>query len=189
MREFSPADIVAWCDGDWAGLYALTGEKRSRTGILVTCDGMAVAWKSSFQQCKGTMAKIGTDTKDMDQISTSSGESEVHAASDAAKLAQHLKYVCEEIDAPVPQLIPIHIDAGAAIGFITNTCSIGRMKHIDLRESWVEQLRRKGVIKWIKVPGTTNRADTFTKILHGSEFQKGTKGLMEPLPNQGGMLE
>ena len=87
------------------------------------------------------------------------------------------------------ELIPIHIDAGAAIGFITNTCSIGRMKHIDLRESWVEQLRKKGVIKWIKVPGTANRADTFTKILQGAEFEKGTADLMVPLPTQGGMLE
>ena len=77
----------------------------------------------------------------------------------------------------------------AAIGFITNTCSIGRMKHIDLRESWVEQLRRKGCIKWIKVPGTANRADTFTKILQGAEFEKGNAELMAPLPNQGGMLQ
>ena len=82
-----------------------------------------------------------------------------------------------------------NIDAGAAIGFITNTCSIGRMKHIDLRESWVEQLRRKDCLEWIKVPGPENRADTFTKILNGTEFQKGTAGLMVPLPNQGGMLQ
>ena len=101
----------------------------------------------------------------------------------------HTKYILEEIDAPVPDLIPIHIHAGAAIGFITNTCSIGRMKHIDLRESWVEQLRKKGVIKWIKVPGTANRADTFTKILQGAEFERGTADLMVPLPTQGGMLE
>ena len=104
-------------------------------------------------------------------------------------MALHAKYILQEIDAPTPELIPIHIDAGAAIGFITNTCSIGRMKHIDLRESWVEQLRKKGVIKWIKVPGTANRADTFTKILQGAEFEKGTADLMVPLPTQGGMLE
>ena len=108
---------------------------------------------------------------------------------DVPKMALHAKYILQEIDTPTPERIPIHIDAGAAIGFITNTCSIGRMKHIDLRESWVEQLRKKGVIKWIKVPGTANRADTFTKVLQGAEFEKGTADLMVPLPTQGGMLE
>ena len=64
------------------------------------------------------------------------------------------------------------------------------MKHIDLiRDSWVEQLRRKDFLKWTKVPGTKNKADTFTKILMGAEFAKGTKGFMVPLPSQGGMLE
>ena len=88
----------------------------------------------------------------------------------------------------MPKKIPVKIDAGAAIGFITNTCSIGRMKHIDLRESWVEQLRSKGNFEWVKVPGTSNKADAFTKILTGIEFARGTEGLMQPLPNQGGML-
>ena len=188
-RKGNNEGLVVWCDGDWAGLYTLTGEKRSRSGILITYDGMPVAWKSAFQQCKGTMAKDTGNPEDMHQISTSSGESEVHAASDAAKLAQHLKFVCEEINIPCPTKVPINIDAGAAIGFITNTCSIGRMKHIDLRESWVEQLRNKDHLEWVKVPGPENRSDTFTKIRSGADFARGVEGLMVPLPNQGGMLE
>jgi hypothetical protein len=188
-RKGNNEGLKVWCDGDWAGLYCLTGEKRSRTGILITYDGMPVAWKSSFQQCKGTMVKDTGHPEDQHLISTSSGESEVHSASDAAKLAQHLKFVCEEINIPVSEKVPIYIDAGAAIGFITNTCSIGRMKHIDLRESWVEQLRRKDHLQWVQTPGPDNRSDTFTKIRTGSDFTKGVEGLMVPLPNQGGMLE
>ena len=135
------------------------------------------------------MVKDTGHPEDQHLISTSSGESEVHSASDAAKLAQHLKFVCEEINIPVSEKVPIYIDAGAAIGFITNTCSIGRMKHIDLRESWVEQLRRKDHLQWVKTPGPDNRSDTFTKIGTGSDFTKGVEGLMVPLPNQGGMLK
>ena len=97
--------------------------------------------------------------------------------------------MCEEINIPCPTKVPINIDAGAAIGFITNTCSIGRMKHIDLRESWVEQLRNKDHLEWVKVPGPENRSDTFTKIRSGADFARGVEGLMVPLPNQGGMLE
>ena len=188
-RKGNNDGLQVWVDGDWAGLYCLTGEKRSRTGILVTYNGMPVAWKSCFQQCKGSMAKDTGTPEDMHQISTSSGESEIHAAAEAAKLGRHIKYVLEEINAPVSDSIPVFVDAGAALGFIGNTCSIGRMKHIDLRDSWVEQLRRKDFLKWTKVPGTENKADTFTKILMGAEFARGTQGLMVPLPSQGGMLE
>ena len=41
-------------DADWAGLYSVNKEKRSRTGILATYDGMPFAWRSSYQKCKGT---------------------------------------------------------------------------------------------------------------------------------------
>ena len=114
MQGRQLSQLKVWTDADWAGLYTLIGEKRSRTGLLVTYDGVPVAWKSSFQQCKGTMAKPGTETDDC-LITTSSGESEVHAASDGVKLGLHIKYFAEETEVPVPTKIPVHIDAGAAI--------------------------------------------------------------------------
>ena len=37
-------------DSDLAGLYTITGQTKSRSGLLCEYDGMAFCWKSSFQK-------------------------------------------------------------------------------------------------------------------------------------------
>lgn len=155
----------SYSDADWAGLYDLSGglEMRSRTGIIIYYNGMAVTWGSYFQQCRGTDYKTGTEYTD-DLIALSSAESEIHAAADAAKESLHLKYIAEELELPVPAQMPLGVDAGAALGFIRNTTTVGRQKHINLRMAWVKNLRQPYQIDFTKVLGTENPADLFTKI-------------------------
>ena len=59
----------------------------------------------------------------------------------------------------------IGTDSTAAIGFTANVGKVGRMRHIDVRQAWVRQLRDRELITPIKVPGVENRADGFTKLL------------------------
>ena len=167
--------LTASSDADWAGLYKVLGEKRSRTGTVIKYDEMPVGWKSSWQQCKGTEYDLEAD------IATSSAEAETYAAADSAKMAIHLKNICEEIDIAVSKPVVIDIDAGAALGFINNTGSVGRMKHIDLRESWVNQMRDRKQVTFRKVPGTSNPADFFTKIITGPEFKRHQDELMSKI--------
>ena len=165
-------------DADWAGMYSWIGELRSRTGILVTYDGMPVMWRSCYQQCKSTEIPSGTP---LDLIATSSAESEVYAAADAAKIAKHLMYVCQETDIPHPEKVVICIDAGAAMGFIQNTGTIGRMKHIDLRQGWLDMLRCRNELDWHRIPGEQNPADFFTKVLTGKKFKESLDYMMTPM--------
>ena len=162
-------------DSDWGGLYALIDELRSRSGVYGTYDGFPVFWKSCYQQCRGTefdpMSPY-TDDGSNSIISTSSAEAETHAASEALKLALHGNYVAEEIGLPVDSMVHINIDAGAALGFINNTASVGRMKHIDMRDGWVQQLRDHSKVKFHKIAGTDNDADFFTKVLPIPAFEK-----------------
>ena len=163
-------------DADWAGMYTWIGELRSRTGILVTYDGMPITWRSCYQQCKGTEVKPATAPQDL--IATSSAESEIYAAADAAKIGKHLMYVCQETDIPHPDKVTINIDAGAAMGFIQNTGTIGRMKHIDLRQGWLNTLRCRHELVWHRIPGEQNPADFFTKILTGKKFKESLDQMM-----------
>ena len=140
---------------------------------------MPVMWKSGFQQCKST--GFISNPSDEHLISTSSGEAETHAAADAAKSALNIKHVCQEIDISVPEKVIIGIDAGAALGFINNTATIGRMKHIDLRKEWVRTLRDRSEIDFIKVDGEDNPADFFTKILTGPKFKQSQDRMMKEL--------
>ena len=72
------------------------------------------------------------------------------------------------------------------MGFITNTANVSRMKHIDLRQSWIDTLRDKK-IKFIRIPGEDNKADFFTKILSGPKTMEALEYMMKPLdmPSKG----
>ena len=47
-----------------------------------------------------------------------------------------------------------------------------RMKYIDLREAWVQQLRDRKLCEFDRVPGAKNVADFFTKVLDRVKFQE-----------------
>ena len=153
--------LVVWTDSDHAGLWAVTGNTLSRMGILITYNGFPVSWKSA--SIKATCQ--------------SSGEAEVYALSEAIRLALHMKFVGEELTISMPVQPTIQCDASAAIGFADCVEGVGRMKHIDLRSCWVQQMRSDETIK-LKCDGTANKADHFTKILPLNAFKTEEEGLM-----------
>jgi hypothetical protein len=161
--------LVIWTDSDHAGLWAVTGNTLSRMGILITYNGFPVLWKSA--SIKATCQ--------------SSGEAEVYALSEAIRHALHMKYVGEELTISMPEKPIIRCDASAAIGFADCVEGVGRMKHIDLRECWVQQMRSDETIKQ-KCDGTANKADQMTKILPLNAFKAEEDELM---PMYGDVLE
>ena len=154
-------------DSDWAGLHTATGEPRSRSGCIITFNGMPIAWRSNFQKCIGTSYR-SCETEA--EVATSTGEAELYAAADALKAALHLHYVAQELHLDIPDLIVLQVDATAAIGKIQGPRGGGRMKHIDLRQAWIQQLMNRDIVQVVKVAGLSNRADFFTKLLGRAEF-------------------
>ena len=120
-----------------------------------------------------------------------SGEAEIYALSEAVRATLNLKYIGEELGISVPDTPVIRCDATAALGFASNTGTVGRLKHIDLRNEWVKQLRSAETIK-VKEDTKTNKADQFTKILSTPEYQKGEDELMPEVsegPNKNPAIE
>ena len=145
---------------------------------------MPITWKSFFQQCvstKHTTVDGATNEEMMDVIATSSAEAEIHVASDAVKEGLHLKYIADELSLNVGEKIKIGVDAGVAIGFISNTGAPARLKHISLRLAWVRQLRDHSRVEFTKVLGTDNPADFFTKIQGYPAFKEAEDSLMKRL--------
>ena len=52
------------------------------------------------------------------------------------------------------------------------------MKHIDMRDGWVQQLRDHSKVKFHKIAGTDNDADFFTKVLPIPAFEKAMSKMM-----------
>ena len=82
--------------------------------------------------------------------------------SEVIKLGLHYKYVAEEMGARSAGKLIAECDASAAIGFANNTSGRGRMKHTDLRQSWVRELHDRDEVDIAKVAGEENPTDFLT---------------------------
>ena len=171
-------------DSDWAGLYTAVGEVRSRSGTLIKYNGMPVGWLSRLQKCMGTSLQPDMEDtfadEDLDayEIATSSAGAELHAAADSLKLGLHTHHVAKELNLPVSDTIIMKVDSTAAIGKIQGPRGSGKMKHLDLRDAWIQRLRNKKIVDIVKVLGTENGADFFTKLVSRADFCKEENLLM-----------
>ena len=86
------------------------------------------------------------------------------AAADSLQRSLHLSYIAKELQLSVPHPLIIYIDATAAIGFIENTGGGGKMKHLDIKEGWIQLLRDRDISEYWKIEGPLNLADFFTKL-------------------------
>ena len=164
-------------DSDWAGMYSLNHDTRSRSGGLATFDGFPYNWMSQYQNCKGTEYKEGYD------IAQSSCEAEVYALADFGKSVIHTQHICDEVEIAIPMPSIIHVDAEAAIAYVRRTGGGGKMKHIDIRHSWVDLMRDRSRLEIDSIDGKKNPADFFTKIYPKKEFRKAHMKLMGKLPS------
>ena len=157
--------LKVYSDSDWAGEYSVNGETASRTGCLITYNGMPVDWCSTKQLC----------------IATSSADAESRALSTSIQRGLHTQYLAEELALHLEPTLPVYVDAAAAIGFARNNGGTSKMKHIDIRAAWVQQIRDKKQIKILKIAGTKNPADFFTKLMTNIEFDRASAGLASKL--------
>ena len=98
--------------------------------------------------------------------STSSAESEIYAASLATQNFMHQSCVTEEIGiSDFPKPFPLHIDNAACITFMDDSSRVSRLKHIDLRENWVKEMRNRGIVVPTKIGTDDNYSDLLTKAL------------------------
>ena len=172
-----------YSDSDFAGMYSVNGEVRSRSGSILCYDGMPVAWRSSFQSCRMTSMSDPYAITDAD-IAISTGYGETVAMGETLKLGTHMSYVGDEMGAKLTYPLNIYVDASAAKGFADSVGKNTRMKHIDVRRAWIKQLRDRDFVRFMRVPGTENLADFFTKLLVGSIFTRYELEMMQWLPEE-----
>ena len=58
--------------------------------------------------------------------------------------------------------IEVKEDSSAAKG-IASRRGLGKLKHVDIKELWIQEKVHSGDLKITKVPGTINLADALTK--------------------------
>lgn len=152
-----------WCDSDHASNKATSNKRRSQTGFVCTMNGVPMVSKSTAQNV----------------VTLSSTEAEIYAGSSAISHFQHFKFIVEELGLEgFPTPFTLQIDNSAAERFMEDTKGNSRLKHIDVREAWVKEMRDRGLVIPEHVGTDDNLADLFTKPLPAPKLRAHTQRIM-----------
>ena len=148
-----PEAIDVYVDTDFAGCKET---RRSTSGGIVMLGGHNVKHWSKTQTT----------------ISLSSGESELHGIALGCSQALGIQSLCRDMGWHLP--IRIWSDATAAIG-IARRKGLGKIRHLDVTDLWIQDQIRGGNISLDKVLGTENPSDVLTKYVDRATMQKALK--------------
>ena len=90
------------------------------------------------------------------------GESEVHGTSKGASTGLGMQNIAKYLGFDIP--VRIRSDACAAIG-IARRRKLGKIRHLDVEDLWVQQRIRDRNVDPVKVLGSDHPADMLTKYV------------------------
>ena len=184
-------------DSDHAGNAEVGNKRRSQLGYVSMYGTAPIGWGSKVSSvtfdgwaneslpsrgkslhpcntptCHSGMKEIHADV--------SSGAAEIYAASVALSETLHMSYIADELGMDMPTPIGIHVDNAAAIAFSQGQVRRTKLKHIDVRQAWVQAMRDSEICVLYKVDTSENLADFFTKILDVHRFTGLRDQMMKP---------
>ena len=154
-RQRNENKIKAYTDSDWAG-DRCTRKSTSGGALMVGAHS------------------IKTWSKDQSVVALSSGEAELYAANYGGAQALGLKSMMKDLG--VTAKIDLLIDAKATMGIISRQ-GLGKVRHIEVQDLWLQGAIKDKRMKLSKVPGEENMADLMTKPLAAEVIRKHLSGL------------
>ncbi len=116
----------------------------------------------AFVAAKGV---ITWGSKKQNIVSLSSTEAEYVCLSDAAREANWLRNLYQEMGFPEEESTLIYGDNQSALAIAENLCYHKRTKHFDIKHHYIRDQVQRGVMKLQYLPTTQMTADIFTKAL------------------------
>ena len=95
-------------------------------------------------------------------IALSSAEAELHGIAKGAAQGIGLRSLAKDLAMDLD--VVVFTDAAAAIGIVRRR-GLGKVRHLDVTDLWLQEKVRTGDIRVEKVAGTENPADALTKVL------------------------
>ena len=146
-------EMSVFADSDWAGDRA--DRKSTSGGMIMMGNHLIKAW-----------------SKDQENIALSSGEAELYAACLVGVQGKGIKSFAKDMD--IELKIHMYVDASAAIGVIQRQ-GLGKLRHVEVRDLWLQDEVRQKRIKISKIDGKLNPADLGTKALAKAEIDRCVK--------------
>jgi hypothetical protein len=137
-------------DSDWAG----SADRKSTDCILVKVLG----------------ANVHCSVKTQGNLSTSSGQAELGGIQRGAMFGVYVQNVWS---ATYGETLPITVHTDSAAGKVMGTRrGCGKVRHLEIRELYIQQLTNSGRVKIEKVAGQLNEADIGTKVLDQKRLEE-----------------
>ena len=114
-------------------------------------------------------------------VSLSSAEAELNASIKAAQEGLSLKHLAAELGDDV--WLRVLGDSSANDG-ILKRCGAGRIKHLSVRQLWLQEKVSEGEVCHIKIPRLRNVADAMTHHYTRSDAELHSKGIFCHRPGQ-----
>ena len=138
-----PSKISVYSDSDWAGCRV--SRKSVSAGAIFVGDHCVKSWAKRQQV-----------------VALSTAEAELYAAVRAAADALGMQSLCRDIG--IQAEVDLYLDSSSALA-LTNRAGLGRAKHVEVQNLWLQDAVRAGRLKTHKVWGEVNPADLGTKAL------------------------
>ena len=203
-----PATWVHFSDSDHAGNPEPAAKRKSQLGYVSMCGTAPIGWGSkassvNFDDRLASIAESCNPSRNNPKgkriwapeptchsrlkelhPDMSSGAAEIYAASVTLTEVMHLSYLMEEMGHEMTLPYTIRVDNTAAIAFSKGNVRRSKLKHIDVRQQWVQYLRDKKLCRLEYVNTKENLADFYTKILDTDTFERlrGQMMVERPLP-------
>ena len=103
-------------------------------------------------------------------VALSSAEAEFYAMIEAVIRAKGVVNVMLELGFQVKKDLQLHTDSSAAKSFVSRK-GLGKMKHLEIRDLWLQREVALGRVVVNKVDGLKNPADLMTKYLRKDEIE------------------
>ena len=139
--------ITLWTDTDSAG--CTKSRKSTSAGIIQLGKHLIKSWSTNQAV-----------------IALSSGEAEYYGMVKGGSMGLGSKAILDDLGIHVSEPFELKTDASAAIG-IACRVGIGKIRHIEVNQLWLQHRIARGDFVAIKVDGEHNLADALTKVLGG----------------------
>ena len=160
-----PREITVYTDSDWAT------DKATRKSM------------SSYSEFFGRHL-IETSCARQSVVALSSGEAEYYALTRGVAAGLMSQQVWEVMNFKLPLVARTDSSAGKGIA---SRVGVGKVKHLSLRELWLQDVVQQGRVVIRKEPTKTNVADLGTKALTGARTTELVR--MTPLSRRGVMAQ
>ena len=111
-------------------------------------------------------------------VALSSGEAEYYGIVKGATIVMGMQSMLRDFGVNVGILIST--DASAAVG-IASRRGLGKVRHIDVCQLWIQDHVAQGSIKLVKISGDHNFADSLTKSPRPDQVAQGSRRIEQTL--------